>query len=274
MHRIVSGVGILLLCGSAGRADCIGGSRPATAAENQYDMQVVKALAEVVPPAPAGWTLKQQTALRPIGVICLGQPASDPYTREYVRVFEWTSEVVRRGQKQMEVVQAMTATPTWAKIQEIAKKASDAMGRGDAKEVQRLVQEQRKYNEAHNAAVEKASEPYLPKDTSARITIAVNRFEVAVSEAQPAAIPGAAFAFRSDSNYQPKHGQEGETFAALGNWQSTQNRRDAVLRAKRNPGAPRNSIQTVVVTVRAERMRAEALLGQVKWQSLQALLKN
>lgn len=161
---------------TAASADCPDGSRAIGAAEQQAYVAVASAIKGAVPPAPAGWTLKDPLAKQPVTApkdTCKGTDV----VAGWYGVYEWSDQIKRAAARNQERDAKIRTASAWtpdeekqlhqfeAQARDFERKAV-AVIRTNPDEAAKLRQEGRPFAEKANA-VRKAHNERIAPDVEA-----------------------------------------------------------------------------------------------------------
>lgn len=174
---------------------------------------------------------------------------------------------------------------------DLAGKIQKALERKDTQAVEKLVKDNEKETKSLDRQIEALSaeiqnrrdqktEGVLPKDAKASIRVSVNYadtsgYGAAKDKQSLIQIPGAAWAVRIENPRRVGDDWwEGATHVYLGRWKpAPKNASSLAPTFAESSTAPHTRAQAIVVTVEAERNRAQQLIEKINWRALQALLR-
>lgn len=274
----------------AGAALCVradGDTRPATAAEKDFYGKVFGLFARMVPACPAGWTAGDRSQPSPPTWVPGTRP--HPVKVEYRTACRDIARLQAAQQKQMSAMQSggtLLEDPQFKALMEkqqaLAADLGKAAQKNDTAAMQRIQQqlkpvsdEMQKLSDAYQKKINSAVRTNQAQDAEAKIAVSGNRFQEYLSgsvtkEAPIAGLPVYRVEPRDQGNGQR---EDGTTWAFLGAWRATAEGGAVRLQAGERSG-PTTSLQTVVVQVKADKVRARNILEKMDWAGLKGLVTN
>ncbi len=277
------------------RADCVDGMRPATQAEKTFHVSTLTALKASLPPAPAGWTLTDNTRIVEPATACGGAekiPAILRYEVTYLWVDGEKTLSAQRAEKSRRSAEIRALPPDQQKeSEELARKSRDldrqsrkAAGAGDKAEAARLKQESADLakqswaiQDAHLKSVrgqldtlmrESQAQEKMVK-TQVRFELAVNWPSVQLTgETLRPAYAGVPLALRSGEQTVLCFGPCTVSSRAAGSAKYT----DIKLGLK--PGKPPTSVHTVLVRAYGTPRQVDDVLAGFKSAAMMQLLSQ
>lgn len=278
MKRFLLSIALLLLSASPVLADGDCPDRPATQQERAEFQAMYSAARAAVPPAPADWTMTDETPAK-LGTVvpnCPGGPHDRPMYYQLRFKYAYSAEASAR-QDQEAVGAAMKGTPEQqAKIAELDRKIAGleeqkqaARKSRDAAEKERVRQELKAANRERDAITDEIMNAYTQRAMSGQMAADMSKNKPAARTAecvikvndkhawipardQPVSIPGApiAYFFKSDTG--------GRLVMLLGPWDS----QTFKINLAATPVVTRP--QAVIIEISGDRQMAENLARQIK----------
>lgn len=290
---ILAGLAGLILAAVSGvetaRADG-GDSRPLTPAETAFFRKVLPALAQAMPPAPAGWQVSEQGDTAPPPRLDgggLGEPLQASYRvawQDFARKAKAQEAQAAAG---VEVAQRQMAEPSTAdqhkRMEALGEKLGAAAQRGDQAEVLRLQKQMEevslamaKVYDRNDRELKAAMDSHQVRDVDASVTILVNAFGEDFIGWATADKPVAGLAvYRQEGEDAPRFGwREGTTWVFLGpGWKLIRTEDSAHMENEPRAGLASTKVQTLVVRVRGDAKRARKIVEAMDWNALKALVR-
>jgi len=258
--------------------------RPATPFEQEYILRVLTGFDKSMPQKPADWTETGRTGVKAPEHMAVGA-AGGPLRISY-RV-EWEDRTAKAAAaKRMQEASQSIAMPDEAALEEInveMEKLSQEMvlaaQNGDRQSMQRLQKEAEKLAAKSQVAFASTDaqirqiQQLAPKDADIEIKCAANTFDKSLySPARQASISGANV-YRVEEK-DPESENPGASYVFLGDWDIRENGDYTMFsvepRADRIPA----SVQTIIVTIRAEDRLARKMLEKIDLQALGNLIEK
>lgn len=206
-----------LLPATIARADCPDGGRLLTESEQQAYLSIQQAIKAAIPPAPAGWVLRDPSAKWVVSApkdVCTGDPAPG-WSGTYFSEEQSKRNVTRSREQETRAREASKFTPEEQKeLDEFLRQAREleqkarAVVRTNPDEAARIRAEAKPFNakaqavrKAHQQRVAPALEALVKEyasefvDPGVTVNIVVNDQKKQLEAKEPLQIPGAASAF-------------------------------------------------------------------------------
>ncbi|MEW5773647.1 MAG: hypothetical protein AB1916_09000 [Thermodesulfobacteriota bacterium] len=265
-----------------------GQGRAATAQEQAAMLRILQAFDRQAPPGPAGWERTEETEVKASEYVGVDQehfPLAVFYAAAWRDAARLDAAQDRAVQAGAAVMQESAGDPAADRIQQdyeaMAQKLGAAADKGDMAAVQRIAAEMEalaeKMQAAYAAQDRKLDEVFAEhevRDARLRIHFEANAMSEALDPGyvvEPG--PAGLAVYRSEGRRTTHYGwREGYSRVFLGAWKLSSEPENPRMEAAPRPGIPHTAVQTVVVTVQADKARAAAVLKQLDWSALKALL--
>lgn len=287
---LVLAVGLLALIGNS-FVFADGEGRAATPQEKAYYKRVMSVFDQAVPEGPAGWRLVHRSQVDELQYVGIGSEKI-PFLVGYVIIWEDEARInaaVAAGQqevsdKHLDEV-GVQEEQLIERLEQLANQLTEAMEKGEKAEVAKIQAEIDKINAKmgstqnarENEEIEIASKN-SPHDVKLNVCLNVNNFEALLdhSAKKETSIAG-GLVMRTDSCIDGYYHTwtEGSTYVFLGNdWRVAKDGESWRVTSNSDSKLPHTTVQTIVVSVQGDPVRARNYLERIDWNVLKGLLKK
>ncbi len=288
MKAMARWAGVAVLAAGAGWAALgDGGTRPATQAEKAFALKVGTTFTKVMPTAPAGWRVAEQSKPEAPSWMPLGDR---PHPMQVGAMVKWQDDK-KLQESQTKMMQAMGSIKKdpadearlkvlGQKQGQLAKALGDAAGKGDTAALGKIQKELEPVNKEMADIMNRQAKAYTTamssasaRDAEVEIHLKANETELWLPERASKEAPVAGgIAYRVEEEQREGEGwREGTTYVLVGSWKTLQEGGATRLTAE-TAGAPTTSLKTLLVEVKADKARARGILEKLDWASLKALM--
>jgi len=275
----------LLLPIVAGLAD--GDSRPATPEEQAFSQRLREGMAGAFPTRPAGWTESQSPDKSAIERTFPGAEAQ-PFRVECDAEWQNDEAIAKAGEAEAKAMDKLAQSdalkPTadyeaaMKKVTELSTKLGEAISKGDMaaaeaiqKELQPIQEMMEKTGQQQAALINTTMKPLQARDTRISLHLQVNAGTWDAGKAVKIADTAGCPTWREEvEGDNPTW--DSVTTVFLGRWKETQTEYGPSNLAAFDLAKPSCTAQNILVTIRADKPRADALLKEIRWDHLKGLL--
>lgn len=276
----------ILVSISTVRAD--GDSRPATQAEKDFTINVLRTLENSIPAVPSGWAVEEKSEIKAPETVTAGTEkyqVQAEYRQSWQHPAKLEEARIREEQMIAEMAVSMQQDQkgleeTSSRMNALAEEFGKAIEKNDAAEVARiqaemeaLGQQLNAVGDAQNKELEARQQEIKPKDARVRFMFCVNATHFDISrytrDADVVGLP----VYRRESD-DPNASIEGEFVVFAGNFAPKKYEFETWMELATDPAAPSTAVQSIVLSVEGDRTHTRQLLESMDWTALKALLKK
>ncbi len=271
-----------VVCVTVASAMADGESRPATSLEKNYVLNVMKKFDKAMPKGPDGWAETERTEVKEPERMGVGA-AMGPM-RVYYRA-KWENQAAKAAAQERMIEQsrsiqmpdqtAMNAMN--AEIETLTRKMMEAVQKGDMATVEKLQKKTEAISEKQRSAYKSTDDQMRkiqqsqPTDVEIDIQFAANQFEETLHQAVRQSPVNGVPVYRVDEKNQDTP-RPGTSYIFLGDWLPRDQPEYLLIRAEPRADMPPASVQTIMVTVRGDDVRARQMIKAIDWEGLKGLL--
>ncbi len=264
--------------------------RPPTSAEKEFHIQMLCSLRTALPEGPAGWRVDEETPLKPLKRVLVGQEKV-PFAVSFTR--SWRDPLSRRKkdqdkEREEKLIEQSRAqadrAENMATIDALTAQLKEANDRGDREQSQtlhnqinRLLVEENPDRLQAEAARQEMKEGLDAKSGYLRVTLEINRFAYALANGAEHALkvqPELVF-YRTEPGFDPDGlWQEGSSLVFLGKGWQFHDGSPAIMHAVMPVGVLHTAAYGMVISVQGEEKRVRQFLEEINWKLLTRLLNR
>lgn len=263
-----------------------GDSRPATQAEKDFTINVLRTLESSIPAIPSGWTLEEKSEIRAPETVTAGTEkyqVQAEYRQSWQHPAKLEEARIREEQMIAEMAVSMQQDQkgleeTSNRMNALAEEFGKAIEKNDAAEVARIQAEMEALGQQLNAVgdaqskeIEARQQEIKPKDARVRFMFRVNATHFDISRYTRDADLAGLQVYRQESD-DPNASIEGEFVVFTGNFAPKKYEFETWMELATDPSAPSTAVQSIVLTVEGDKAHTRQLLESMDWTALKALL--
>ncbi len=262
--------------------------RPPTSEEKDYFITTLRALKAAIPEAPGGWQIDEETGIKPLKRVFVGQEKIpfpvlfsitwiDPFAKKQSeKSRDQEEKLLQESREQAENADYMTHIDA---LNAMLKESND---RGDKQQslnlqnqLNQLLNERDPYRTKVKESMERMKEELASPSKSLSITLEVNRFALGFNQGEVRlldVLPDMEY-YRTAAKFNDEgEWQEGISQVFLGRgWQRIEGESGG-MQAVMPVGVLHTAVYTLVVSVQGEEQQAQHYLQKMDWQLLRALM--
>ncbi len=264
-----------------------GESRPATPAEREYGLNVLKHLDQALPPVPEGWTTADRTPVTAWERLSTGvgkDPLGVDFCLEALDAAK-IADAEQKGSKIIEEValargdeQKRTADAVQKSLDALTKKMEEAIAKGDTAAMERLAKEveaaaapAQNLGDAMSKELKEKMQAVKARDARLRAVLRVNAWDTPLAGFTAEGPVAGHPAFWQANPPDHEGDYEGEWLVFAGAWKSIDQDGTPTMTPAWNLALPHTTAQNLLVRVQGDKARARAFLEAMQWESLDGL---